>query len=283
MPIVSDTRLVLSNGLTIPQLGLGVWQAANGAEVEQAVTVAIQTGYRLIDTASIYGNETGVGRAVAQSGVPREELFITTKVWNADQGYDETLMAYDASAKKLGLDYVDLYLIHWPMPKIGKFAQTWRALERLYDQKHVRSIGVANFKPAHLVSLLASANVAPMVNQIELSPMLTQEATRDFCRRHKIVVESYSPLMRGGDLLKHPVVTEIAATHAKSTAQVVLRWHIQHRLVAIPKSVTPNRIRENAAVFDFALTPPEMAQLDGLNANKRTGMDPDAMNFQNPF
>jgi diketogulonate reductase-like aldo/keto reductase len=283
MTNVTTQRVILSNGLTMPQLGLGVWQAKDGKEVQTAVQVALEAGYRLIDTASIYGNEAGVGQAVAASAVPREELFITTKVWNSDQGYDQTLRAYETSAKKLGVDYVDLYLIHWPMPKVGKFKDTWRALERLYNERRARAIGVANFKPQHLDQLLATASIPPMVNQIELHPRLTQKATRDYCRRHKIVVESYSPLMRGGELLRDRVITKIAATHAKTAAQVVLRWHLQHKLVVIPKSVTPERIRDNADIFDFELTREEMSRIDHLNQDTRSGMDPDDMNVQNPF
>ncbi len=283
MTNVTTSRVTLSNGLTMPQLGLGVWQAKEGGEVQHAVATALEAGYRLIDTAAIYGNEAGVGRAIAASAVPREELFITTKVWNSDQGYDQTLRAYEVSAKKLGLDYIDLYLIHWPMPKVGKVRDTWRAMERLYNERRARAIGVANFKPEHLEELLPAATIPPMVNQIELHPRLTQKATRDYCRRHKIVVESYSPLMRGGEVLRDPIITKIAATHAKSAAQVVLRWHIQHRLVVIPKSVTPERIKDNADIFDFELTSEEMSRIDRMNTGARTGMDPDDMNVQSPF
>ena len=269
----------LNNGVQMPQLGLGVWQAKDGREVEQALETAFGAGYRLVDTAAIYGNERGVGRAMNASGLPREEIFLTTKLWNADQGYDRALEAFEDSLARLGVDYVDLYLIHWPMPRAGKFVETWRALTKLYEDKRVRAIGVSNFKPPHLETLLADAKVVPAVNQIELHPKLAQAETRRFCAKHGIQVESYSPLMRGGEVLSDPVVAGVAASHGKSAAQVVLRWHVQHGLVAIPKSVTPERIRDNIAIFDFELNEEEMRAIDGLDENSHVSPDSDSMHF----
>ena len=266
--------ITLNNGILMPQLGLGTWQARDGSEVEQAIATALAAGYRLIDTAAMYANEGGVGNAIRNSGIPREDMFLTTKVWNGNQGYDQTLRAFEASLKRLGLDYIDLYLIHWPMPAVGTFIDTWRALETLYADKRVRAIGVSNFMPAHLTELLRQATVIPAVNQIELHPRLTQEATRAFCAEHGIQVEAYSPLMRGRDILEDTTIQSIAAAHGKTPAQVTLRWHIQHGLVVIPKSVTPSRIQENAASFDFALTAEEMQRIDSMNTNSRIGGDP---------
>jgi 2,5-diketo-D-gluconate reductase A len=268
----------LHNGVDMPQVGLGVWQAADGSQVEQAMAVAFEAGYRLIDTAAIYGNEQGVGRAIRASGLKREEIFITTKLWNSEQGYDRTLKAFDESLSKLGLDTVDLYLIHWPMPKMGKYVDTWRAMEKLYADKRVRAIGVSNFKPAHLDELLADASVVPMVNQIELHPRLQQGPTRAMCDAHDIRVEAYSPLMHGGDVLDDPAVTSLAAKYDKTPAQVILRWHVQHEFIVIPKSVTPDRIVENIELFDFAMTDADMATIDALDTGKRVGADPDQFN-----
>jgi diketogulonate reductase-like aldo/keto reductase len=269
----------LNNGIKMPQLGLGVWQAKDGREVEQALAVAFEAGYRLVDTAAIYGNEHGVGRAIQSSGLPREELFLTTKLWNADQGYDRAMKAFEASLERLGQEYVDMYLIHWPMPRAGKFVETWRALTKLYEDKRVRAIGVSNFKPTHLETLLEDATVVPAVNQIELHPKMAQAETRRYCAEHGIQVESYSPLMRGGEVLRDPVVARVAEAHGKTAAQVVLRWHLQHGLVAIPKSVTPERIRENIEIFNFELSADEMRAIDELDANSRVSPDPDGMNF----
>lgn len=263
MPVEVPT-VTLNNAVKMPQLGLGVWQAREGREVEQAVTLALDAGYRLIDTAKIYGNEAGVGRALRASRVPRAEIFVTTKVWNSDQGHDQALRAFDASLERLRLDYVDLYLIHWPVPEAGKYVETWKALEQLYEQKLARAIGVSNFAPEQLEAVLASANVVPAVNQIELHPRQTQAATREYCSRHQIQVESYSPIMRGGELLQDTTIRRIAQAYQKTPAQVVLRWHIQHGLVAIPKSVHEERIRENINIFDFELTIDEMRAIDRL-------------------
>jgi diketogulonate reductase-like aldo/keto reductase len=275
-----QSLIQLNNEVVIPQLGLGVWQAKDGKEVETAVRVAIECGYRLIDTAAVYGNEKGVGRAIAASGIPREELFVTTKVWNADQGYDATLVAFDKSLDRLGLDYVDLYLIHWPVPAKDKYIDTWRALEKLYTDGKVRSIGVSNFTVEYLERLMNKATIIPAVNQIELHPHLSQIELRDFCKQHGIAVESYSPLGgTGGDLLEEPVLRQIGDTYGKTPAQVVIRWHIQNGLIVIPKSVTPERIRQNIDVFDFELSPDDMLTINGLNMNSRVGSDPTTANF----
>lgn len=267
--------VTLQNGVKMPQLGLGVWRAKDGEEVERAVQSALENGYRSIDTAAIYKNEDGVGRALARSGVPREDLFITTKVWNSDQGYDSTLAAFEESRKKLGLDYIDLYLIHWPVA--GKYKETWKALETLYRDGKVRAIGVSNFQVHHLKDLIADSSITPMVNQVEFHPLLTQEDVRAYCREHNIQLEAWSPLMQGN--LDHPVLTELAAAYGKSPAQIILRWDLQHGIVTIPKSVTPSRIAENADVFDFELKADDMAKLDALNENRRFGPDPDNFAF----
>lgn len=268
-------QIVLNNGVTMPQFGLGVWQAEEGGEVELAVKTALESGYRLIDTAAIYGNEVGVGMAVRGSNIPREELFITTKLWNDRQGYDETLQAFDESLAKLSMEYIDLYLIHWPMPRQGKFIETWQALEKLYADKRVRAIGVSNFKPAHLRELMEAANVVPAVNQIELHPKLQQQETRELCTVHGIHIESYSPIMRGSELLNDPVLQALADKHQKTPAQIVLRWHIQSGFIVIPKSVTPARIQENISIFDFELDDEDMAAIVGMNQGQRIGIDPD--------
>ncbi|RZB19182.1 aldo/keto reductase [Streptomyces sp. F001] len=271
IPIVT-----LNNGVTMPQLGFGVFQVPD-EETTAAVASALRAGYRSIDTAAIYGNERGVGQALADSGIARDELFVTTKLWNADQGYDATLAAFDASLDKLGLDHVDLYLIHWPTPARDLYLDTWRALEKLYADGRTRAIGVSNFQPAHLERLLGAASVVPAVNQIELHPGLQQAELREFHARHGIATEAWSPLAQGA-VLKDDAVTTIAAEHGKSPAQVVLRWHLQIGNVVIPKSVTETRIRENLDVFDFELSPQEIDALTALDRGMRTGPDPDTLN-----
>ncbi len=262
----------------MPWLGLGVWMARDGDEVKQAVKTALQLGYRHIDTAAAYGNEVGVGEAIRESGVPRAEIFVTTKVWNRDQGYESTLAAFDASLSRLGLEYVDLYLIHWAVP--GKYMDTWRALETLYRDGKVRAIGVANFQPEHLEEVMSQGSVKPMVNQVELHPYHTQDRLWNFCREHNVQLEAWSPLFRGGELLKEPVLAEIGRKHGKSSAQVVLRWDLQREVVTIPKSVHGERIRENADLFDFALTEEEMAWISGLNQSRQAfDYDPYDVNF----
>jgi len=273
---LTDTT-VLGNGVRMPWLGLGVWKVTEGQEVEHAVRTAIETGYRSIDTAAVYGNEEGVGRAIRDSGVPRDELFVTTKVWNADQGYDSTLAAYEQSLGKLGLDYVDLYLIHWPVK--GKYKDTWKALEHLYEQGRVRAIGVSNFHVHHLDDLLQDAVVKPMVNQVEYHPRLSQRPLLAYCQKNGIQMEAWSPLMQGKELISHELLVGLGQKYGKSPAQIILRWDLQNGVVTIPKSVTPSRIRENADIFDFQLSAEDMALIDGLNLDTRVGADPDNFNF----
>ncbi|WP_128660971.1 aldo/keto reductase [Paenibacillus sp. 598K] len=265
----------LTNGVKMPWLGLGVWKVEDGAEVVRSVEAAIRHGYRSIDTAAAYKNEAGVGDGVRNSGVPREEMFITTKIFNSDQGYEEALAAFERSNQKLGLEYVDLLLIHWPVK--GKYLDTWRAMEKLYNNGLVRAIGVSNFQIHHLIDLMGSCEVCPMVNQVEFHPLLTQEPLRDYCREHKIQLEAWSPLMRGK--LDLPVLQELAAKYDKTPAQVVLRWDLQHGVVTIPKSTHEGRIRENADIFNFSLTQEEMSCIDALNENHRFRADPDNFNF----
>src|SRR5205085_9338444 len=247
---VSGVALRLNTGASIPQVGLGVWQIPRGEPTRRAVAEALSVGYRHVDTARIYGNETEVGAAVRESGIPRADLFITTKLWNADQGYDQALRAFDSSLARLGLDYVDLYLIHWPVAETRR--ASWRALEQIHADGRARAVGVSNYLGPHLTELLQEAGVVPAVDQIEVSPFLQQRETRAYCARHGIVVEAYSPLTHG-QRLHTPEIADIAAAVGRSPAQVMLRWGIQHGLVVLPKSSKPARIRENAALFDFVL------------------------------
>jgi 2,5-diketo-D-gluconate reductase A len=267
-------NVTLNNGVTMPQLGYGVFQVPD-EETAEAVSEALRAGYRSIDTAKIYGNERGVAQAVRESGIPREELFVTTKVWNDDQGYDEALRAFDTSLDKLGLDYLDLYLIHWPAPSAGRYVDTWRALEKVLADGRVRAIGVSNFQPAHLRRLFEETGTVPAVNQIELHPYLQQAELRALHAERGIATEAWSPLAKGGELLADPVVTELAERHGRTPAQVVLRWHLQLGNVVIPKSVTPARIRENLDVFGFELGAQDLAALGTLERGHRTGPDPD--------
>jgi diketogulonate reductase-like aldo/keto reductase len=271
--------IALNNGVTIPQFGLGVWRVKDGQEVIDSVSHALQRGYRLIDTAAMYGNERGVGQAIQESAVAREEVFVTTKLWNDSHDYDTALRAFDSSLDKLGLDYLDLYLVHWPVPAQAKFTEAWRALERLYDDKRVRAIGVCNFKPPHLEQLLSSANIVPAVNQVELHPRLQQHEIREFCKQYDIAIESWSPLMRGGELLANEGLQQIAAKYEKSTAQVILRWHIDSGFIVIPKSSHAKRIDENYDIFDFELDDHDMAVIAELDDGTRVGPDPDSANF----
>ncbi|WP_086828417.1 aldo/keto reductase [Streptomyces sp. NRRL B-24572] len=268
--------VTLNNGVEIPQLGFGVFQVADDATTA-AVTSALEAGYRSIDTAAVYGNEAGVGRALGTSGLAREELFVTTKLWNADQGYDATLRAFDDSLAKLGLDYVDLYLIHWPAPARDLYRDSWRALERLAEEGLIRAAGVSNFQPEHLRRLMDGAALTPAVNQIELHPALQQSELRAFHGEHRIATEAWSPLAQGA-VLDDPAIAAIAAAHGKSPAQVVIRWHLQLGNVVIPKSVTPARIRANFDVFDFVLTDEEVTAIAGLDRGLRTGPHPDELN-----
>ncbi|MFI1015084.1 aldo/keto reductase [Streptomyces sp. NPDC020965] len=265
--------ITLNNGVAMPQLGFGVWQVPDD-EATRAVATALEAGYRSIDTAAIYQNETGTGRAVTSSGLPREDLFITTKLWNSEQGYDTTLRAFDASLDKLGLDYVDLYLIHWPAPANDAYVDTYRAFEKILADGRARSIGVSNFLPEHLERLIEETSVVPAVNQIELHPQLQQADARAAHARHTIATEAYSPLGSGKGLLEVPTVVAVAQKHERTPAQVVLRWHLQLGNVVIPKSVTPSRIRENLDVFDFELDADDLAAFTALDEGKRLGFDP---------
>ena len=266
----------LTNGIEMPLLGLGVYKMTDREETLQAIEKALKVGYRAIDTASLYGNEKEVGEAIRHAGIAREEIFVTTKVWNSDHGYDATLRAFEGSLRKLNLDYIDLYLTHWAVPET--FEETYRAIERLYDEKLIRATGVSNHHEHHLEKLLAKANVAPMVNQVELHPYLQQDALKAFCREHQIAITAWSPLGRGG-VLHDPTILEISQEVGKTAAQVVLRWHLQNDTIIIPKSVTPSRIEENAQLYDFELTPEQMNKLHALNRNHRFGQDPDNFKF----
>ncbi|MGX1880739.1 aldo/keto reductase [Streptomyces sp. NPDC055287] len=265
--------LTLNNGVEMPQLGFGVWQVPDD-EAEKAVGTAIQAGYRSIDTAAIYENETGTGKAIAASGVARDELFVTTKLWNSEQGFDSTLRAFDDSLAKLGLDYVDLYLIHWPLPVKDAYVDTYRAFEKIYADGRARAIGVSNFLPEHLERLIGETSVVPVVNQIELHPQLQQAQSRAFHAQHGIATEAWSPLGQGKGLLQVPTVVAVARKHGKTPAQAVLRWHLQTGNVVIPKSVTPSRIAENLDVFDFELDADDLAAFAALDEGKRLGPDP---------
>lgn len=280
MPNHIQDTVTLNNGVQMPWLGLGVWKAQEGEEVERAVRAAIRHGYRSIDTAAVYNNEEGVGRAVQQAleenGLTREQLFITTKVWNADQGYETTLSAFETSLGKLGLEYVDLYLIHWPVK--GKYKDTWRALEQLYKDGRVRAIGVSNFHIHHLEDLLADAGVVPAVNQVEFHPLLSQKELLQFCNDKGIRLEAWSPLGQG-NLVNDETLTAIGAKYDKSAAQVMLRWDLQCGVVTIPKSVTEERIIANSQIFDFELSEEDVRTIDSMNKNQRFGADPDNFNF----
>ncbi|MEW2103147.1 aldo/keto reductase [Streptomyces cellulosae] len=269
--------ITLNNGVEMPQLGFGVWQVPD-AEAETAVAAALEAGYRSIDTAAIYGNEEGTGKAIARSGIPREDVFVTTKLWNSDQGYDSTLKAFDTSLAKLGLDYVDLYLIHWPTPARGLYVDTYKAFEKLLSDGRVRAIGVSNFLPEHLERLIGETSVVPAVNQIELHPHLQQTAAREYHAKQGIATEAWSPLGSGKGILEIPAIVAIAQKHGRTPAQVVLRWHLQLGNIVIPKSVTPSRIQENIDVFGFALDDEDLAAISALNEDRRTGPHPAEFN-----
>lgn len=269
--------ITLNNGVAMPQLGFGVWQVPD-TEAETAVRTALDAGYRSIDTAAVYGNEEGTGKALTGSGVPREELFVTTKLWNSDHGYDAALRAFDESLRRLGLDHVDLYLIHWPSPAKDKYLETWRALEKIYADGRARAIGVSNFQPAHLQRVLDEGSVAPVLNQVELHPDFAQADVRAFHAAHNIATEAWSPLGQGKGLLDDPVLRQLGEKHGRTPAQVALRWHLQLGNVVIPKSVTPSRIRENIDVFGFELDDADMAAVAGLDAGNRIGDNPDDVN-----
>ena len=274
MPDLDTIPLVpLNDGNAIPQLGLGVYKVPDD-EAEAVVATALEAGYRHLDTASFYANEAGVGRALRASGLPRDDVFLTTKVWNTDHGHDETLRAFDASLEALGTDHVDLYLIHWPAPRQDRWVETYRALERIAAEGRARSIGVSNFQVHHLERLLAETGVVPAINQVEVHPWLQQHEVRAFDDRHGIVTEAWSPLARGL-ILDDPTLARVAAAHGVSTAQVVIRWHLQQGLVVIPKSVTPDRIRANLDVLGFELDASDLAAIAGLDIGERTGSHPD--------
>ncbi|MEU2227309.1 aldo/keto reductase [Streptomyces sp. NPDC012751] len=270
--------IILNNGVEMPQLGYGVWQVPDD-EAERAVATALEAGYRSIDTAAIYGNEEGTGKAIAASGLPREDVFVTTKLWNSEQGYDSTLRAFDASLEKLGLDYVDLYLIHWPLPSRGKATETYKAFEKLHSEGRARAIGVSNFLPEQLRQLIEETSVIPAVNQVELHPHLQQRATREYHAEQGIATEAWSPLGQGKGLLEVPAIVAIAQKHGRTPAQVVLRWHIQLGNIVIPKSVTPSRIKENIEVFDFSLDDEDLGAISALNEDRRLGPDPAAFDM----
>lgn len=269
-------KTTLNNGVQMPMLGLGVWQANDGSEVEKAVGCAIDVGYKSIDTAAIYGNETGVGNAVKNSNVNRSELFITSKLWNSDQGYEKTLKAFDVSMKKLQLDYLDLYLIHWY--KKETFQESWKALEKLYTEGRIKAIGVSNFLVHHLEELLENAEIVPAVNQIELQPYLTQPKLIDFCKKNKIQVEAWSPLMQG-NIFDVVEIKNLAMKYNKTEVQIVLRWNLQSGIVTIPKSVNEQRIIANSKIYDFEISENDIDLINSLDKYYRFGPDPDNINF----
>ncbi|KAG5494530.1 hypothetical protein JIQ42_02148 [Leishmania sp. Namibia] len=267
------THVTLRNGVQVPQLGIGTWEAKNGDEVVLNVKWAISAGYRHIDTAHFYKNEGGVGKGISECGVSRSDIFVTTKLWNYDHGYDNAIAAFEQSRQALGVEYVDLYLIHWPGPN-RSYIETWRAFEKLYEMKKVRAIGVSNFEPHHLDDLLANCSVPPMVNQVEMHPLFQQKALRAYCREKNIAVTAWRPLGKGA-LLKEPQLMELAEKHKKSPAQVIIRWLIQLGVIAIPKSSHEERIKENFDVFDFELSPEDMGALEAMDVNSRLGFHPD--------
>lgn len=269
--------VTLNDGNSIPAVGFGVYKISP-ADAEQAVAAALRAGYRHIDTAALYGNEREVGRAVAASGLPRDRVYVVTKVWNADQGYDSTLAAFEASMDRLGLDVLDLYLIHWPLPARGLFVDTFRALAHLRDQGRIRSIGVSNFEPEHLEMLIDGTGIVPVVNQVELHPRFSQPELREVHARLGIATEAWAPLGRGS-LLAHPTVTEVAQRCGRTPAQVLIRWHIQLGNIVIPKSVNPERIVSNFEVFDFELGTSEMAAISSLDDGARLGPEPRTFDY----
>ncbi|HII4440716.1 TPA: aldo/keto reductase [Clostridium perfringens] len=276
-----NSTITLNNGIEMPRVGLGVFRVENSSELVNAVKVAIKNGYRSIDGAAIYGNEEAMGEGIREgikeAGISREDLFITSKVWNADLGYESTIAAYEASLKRLGVDYLDLYLIHWPVE--GKYKEAWRALEYLYKEGRVKAIGVSNFQVHHLQDLLKDAEIKPVINQIELHPYLSQEKVREFCKENDIQVEAWSPLMAGNGLLENDILKAIAKKYNKTTAQVVLRWDLQNQVITIPKSTNEGRLVENIDIFGFNLSKDDMDRIDSLNKDLRVGPDPDNFDF----
>jgi diketogulonate reductase-like aldo/keto reductase len=272
---IKDCTL-LNNGVEMPWLGFGVFKMSEGQEVEQAIKCALETGYRSIDTAAAYRNENGVGKAIRESGIPRDQIFLTTKLWNRDQRAKRTMPAFEESLERLGTEYVDLYLVHWPVK--GLYQETWQVMQEIYQSGRAKAIGVSNFQIHHLEDILRDDQVVPTVNQIEFHPFLVQPELVEFCHSHKIRVEAWSPLMQG-QIVTVPTVQEIAAKYHKTPAQIALRWDLQHKVVTIPKSSNPGRIAENAQLFDFELSPADMAALDALDEGKRVGPDPNNFNF----
>lgn len=262
----------LHNGTEMPYLGLGVYKTKDGAEVKAAINFALEAGYRHIDTASFYKNEEGVGEAVKTSAIPREEIFVTTKVWNDDQGYEETLKAFEVSLQKLKMDYVDLYLIHWPVP--GKYLETWTALEKIYKEGKAKAIGVCNCLPHHIEAIMDEGDIKPMLLQNEFHPRLVQQPVIDFCKKNEIQYQAWSPLMRGR-ILENEKLRKLASKYGKSPAQIIIRWDLQKGVITIPKSVHKERIEENADIFDFQLSSEEVALIDSLDREERTGAHPD--------
>lgn len=271
-----STTYELNNGTKIPAIGLGVYKAEPGKEVYEAVKSALEIGYRHIDTASLYANESDVGKAIRDSGIPREEIFVTTKVWNDEQGYEETKAAFNRSLSRLQMDYVDLYLVHWPVP--GKYTETYRALEDIYREEKAKAIGVSNFLPHHLEELLQSAEITPAVNQIELHPELQQIETQEFCNKHGILVEAWAPLGKAR-YFDHPTLKKLAAKHTKTPAQIIIRWQFQSGIITIPKSVHKERQLENVNIFDFELTSDDIKDIELMNLEKRIGAHPDEFDY----
>jgi len=278
MNSITDIKggFTLHNGVKMPYFGLGVYLSKDGSEVINSVKWALQAGYRHIDTAAIYDNEEGVGEGIRASGIPRKDIFLVSKVWNTDQGYESTIEAFEASLNRLKTDYLDLYLIHWPVK--GKFKETWKAMEELYRQKRIRAIGVSNFLQHHLEDLLSDASIVPMVNQMEFHPYLVQQELLDFCSSKEIQYEAWSPLMQG-KIFEMNVFKELAGKYKKTIAQIVLRWDLQKGVVTIPKSSKKQRIMDNAAIFDFSISEEDMVVLDRLDKGKRFGPDPDTFDF----
>ncbi|MBC1307544.1 aldo/keto reductase [Listeria booriae] len=272
---VTDTKK-FHNGQEIPLVGLGVWKMRDEKEAIEAIQVAIESGYRAIDTAKVYENEEYVGQAIRETGIAREALTITSKLWNADHGYDETLRAFDTTLKKLQLDYLDLYLIHWP---VLAYKDSWRAMERLYNEGLIKSIGVSNFHQHHLENLFTTANEKPVIDQIEIHPLLSQKPLKAYLESQDIVHEAWSPLAQGGELLTNLTLQRIADKYNITIPQVILRWHLNNGSVIIPKSVTPERIRANIDLFGFDLAASDMAEIDALNKDERKGSDPDSEEF----
>lgn len=273
-------KIKLNTGTDMPSIGLGVYKSQEGEEVENAVAWALEAGYRLIDTASTYGNEAGVGRAIKNSGIPREEIFVTTKLWNTDQGYDNTLRAIDASLTQLDFSYIDLYLIHWPsadedrFKTVNKRAETWKAMEEIFHAGKARAIGVSNYTIKHLEEMQEYAKILPAVDQIEFHPFLYQKELLEYCNKNRIVIEAYSPLVKAREM-DNEVVTKIARKHSKTNAQVLIRWSVQHGCIPIPKSVRKERIRENVEVFDFELSPEDMGAIDDLDERVHQSWNPE--------